>query len=152
MVSDVPPPTVPPRPLPDAGSKNGRQWSVHTLGEIGPFIDAFVADLTAAGFNDKDVFGTRLAVVEAVVNGLRHGNADDPGKQVLIQYSVTADEVRLTIEDEGRGFNPDSVPNPLAAENLERPSGRGVFLMRCCMTWVQFNQTGNSVTMCKRKE
>jgi serine/threonine-protein kinase RsbW len=55
------------------------------------------------------------------------------------------------IEDEGPGFKPDELPDPRSEECLERACGRGVFLMRFYMTWVQFNERGNSVTMCKKK-
>jgi serine/threonine-protein kinase RsbW len=57
----------------------------------------------------------------------------------------------VEIRDEGPGFDPDGLPDPLAPQNLERPGGRGVFLIRQYMTWVQFNETGNAVTLCKVK-
>jgi len=151
MVSDVPSRALPPSPSPDFNSQDCRRWSVRTLADVVPFIERFLADLAVAGFTDRDIFGMRLAVEEAVVNGIKHGNASDPNKQVCIQYSVTPQQVLVSIEDEGNGFDPDAVPNPLAFENLERPSGRGVFLMRCYMTWVQFNPRGNGVTMCKKR-
>jgi serine/threonine-protein kinase RsbW len=153
MVSDLPSPSplTPLNPLSAFTGQDCHQLNVCTVGDAGLFMQQFVADLAAAGFTEKEAFGIRLAVEEAVINGIKHGNANDPQKQVRIQYSVTPQQVLVSIEDEGPGFNPDAVPNPLAIENLERPSGRGVFLMRCYMTWVQFNQRGNAVTMCKKK-
>jgi serine/threonine-protein kinase RsbW len=114
-------------------------------------MERFVAELADHGFTEKELFGMRLAVEEAVVNAVKHGNGYDPRKKVRVQYSVTPQQVLVAVEDEGPGFNPEEVPNPLEAENLERPSGRGLFLMRCYMTWVQYNQRGNAVTMCKNR-
>jgi serine/threonine-protein kinase RsbW len=151
MVSDIPSGFLPPCSGPEFDFLDSRRLSVHTVADVGPFIECFVADLAAAGFSEKEVFGIRLSVEEAVINGIKHGNGGDPSKQVRIEYSVSPQQVLVSIEDEGPGFNPEAVPDPLAAENLERPSGRGVFLMRCYMTWVQFNECGNRVTMRKNK-
>jgi serine/threonine-protein kinase RsbW len=151
MVSDLPAPAPPPEPLPDFNSLDCRRCNLRVAAEVVAFIERFVADLATAGFGEREIFGMRLAVEEAVINGIKHGHGGDPSKQVRIQYSVTPEQVLVAIEDEGPGFNPDAVPNPLAAENLERPSGRGVFLMRCYMTWVQFSERGNAVTMCKKR-
>jgi serine/threonine-protein kinase RsbW len=128
-----------------------RNLSVHLTSEVGPLTEQFATDLAAAGFTDKEIFGMRMAVEEAVVNGIKHGNQCDPGKQVRFFYRISPKEVVLLVEDEGPGFKPEGVPDPLARENLEKPGGRGVFLMRAYMTWVKFNDRGNSVVMCKVK-
>ena len=65
---------------------------------------------------------------------------------------MTPDSVLAEVEDEGPGFKPEEVPDPLALENLERSSGRGLFLMRSYMTWVRHNERGNEVTMIRRAE
>jgi serine/threonine-protein kinase RsbW len=70
---------------------------------------------------------------------------------VRVRYQVNAEQFLVEIEDEGPGFDPEGVADPLAPENLERPGGRGVFLMRHYMTWVSFNERGNCVTMCRRR-
>jgi len=70
---------------------------------------------------------------------------------VRVASLVRPQQVLLVIEDEGLGFEPDELPDPLAPENLERACGRGVFLMRHYMTWVRFNDRGNCVTLCKRR-
>jgi serine/threonine-protein kinase RsbW len=105
--------------------------------------------LTAAGFTERDVFGVRLALEEAIVNALRHGHRGDPTKSVRVRCLVSPDRILAEVEDQGPGFDPEQVPDPLAPENLERPSGRGLFLMRTYMTWIRFNARGNHVTMCK---
>lgn len=136
---------------PDFAGPGYRQASAHTVVEAAPIAEQFAAELCAAGFTSQEVFGMRLAFEEALVNGLRHGNGGDPTKEVRVAYCIRPEEVLVRIEDEGPGFNPHAVADPCAEENLERCCGRGVFLMRHYMTWVQFNERGNSVMMGKRR-
>ena len=105
----------------------------------------------ACEFTEPDLFAIRLAVEEALVNAIKHGNGSDPTKNVHIDYEVNHDQVRVRIEDEGEGFDPDQVPDPTQPEFLERPCGRGLLLMRHYMSEVRFNDRGNSVEMVKRK-
>lgn len=128
-----------------------RSDRVRTLAEGQALLQRVVELMILAGFPERDIFSVRLAVEEAVVNAIRHGHRGDASKLVSIRYAVDANQVFAEIEDEGPGFDPDRLPNPLSPENLERPSGRGVFLMRHYMTSVQFNDRGNCVTLCKRK-
>jgi serine/threonine-protein kinase RsbW len=135
----------------DLDSPYCRRLSVRTAAEAAKVVEQFASELCDAGFTRKEAFGIHLAFEEALVNGVRHGNRGDANKQVYVRYSIRPDQVLLMIEDEGPGFNPDQVPDPLAEANRERPGGRGIFLMRHYMTWVQFNERGNRVTMCKRR-
>jgi serine/threonine-protein kinase RsbW len=151
MVSSLAPYPWSSEPEPDFSAADCRRLCVRTMPEVGQLTEQFAADLAQAGFGEKDAFGMRLAVEEAIVNGIKHGNGGDPSKQVRIQYRVGPEQVVLMIEDEGPGFNPEELPDPRSEECLERPCGRGVFLMRFYMTWVRFNARGNSVTMCKKK-
>jgi len=107
------------------------------------------AALHAVRFSDTEIFAIRLALEEALVNAIKHGNQMDEAKRVRVSYRVTPDRFDITIRDEGPGFDPEDVPDPTALENLERPCGRGVFLMRHYMTSVEYNDTGNEVRMCK---
>jgi serine/threonine-protein kinase RsbW len=116
-------------------------------GAIGPILAAML-DL---GYAHRDMFAMRLALEEAIVNAVKHGNASDPDKEVRIRFHVTADEALAEVEDEGPGFDPHSVRDPLAAENLERPCGRGLLLMEYYMTRVQYSERGNSVTLGRRR-
>ncbi len=102
-------------------------------------------------FDDRDVFGIRLALEEAIVNAIKHGNGMDPDKAVRIWCRVTQENVRVEIEDEGEGFTVEEVPDPTADENLERPCGRGIMLMRAFMTEISFNSRGNRVTLVKNR-
>ncbi|WP_437186237.1 ATP-binding protein [Planctomicrobium sp. SH668] len=102
-------------------------------------------------YTPKDHFSVKLALEEALINAIKHGNGLDPEKQVIVRYSVDEIEARIEIQDEGEGFNLDDVPDPTEDDNLERPSGRGVMLMRAFMTSVTYNETGNLVTMVKAR-
>jgi len=102
-------------------------------------------------FSEPDLFAIRLAVEEALVNAIKHGNGSDPGKKVRIDYEIDMERVRIRIEDEGPGFDPGTVPDPTDPEYLERPCGRGLMLMRHYMSGVHFCGRGNAVEMFKRK-
>jgi serine/threonine-protein kinase RsbW len=105
--------------------------------------------LQTSRFSDHEIFGIKLAVEEALVNAIKHGNQMDRSKQVRITYAVLVDRFDIHIIDEGHGFDPGDVPDPTAVENLERPCGRGLMLMRHYMSEVTFNPRGNSVKMSK---
>jgi serine/threonine-protein kinase RsbW len=100
-------------------------------------------------FTERDIFCVRLALEEALVNAMKHGNQADRTKHVHITYRVDADLFEVDIRDEGPGFDQEEVPDPLAVENLERPCGRGLLLMRHYMTEVKFHPPGNRVFMTK---
>ena len=100
----------------------------------------------------REVFGVRLALEEALVNAIKHGNGMDPSKKVHIECRVNRERVWIRIEDEGKGFDIKALPDPTLEENLEKPSGRGVLLMREFMTKVEYNDRGNCVILEKRRE
>jgi serine/threonine-protein kinase RsbW len=122
-------------------------YDVGCMCEAPPVLDAVVAAMRAHGYSPRDCFGMRLCLEEALVNAVRHGNKEDPSKRVAVRYRVTQDGAVVEVEDEGPGFDPDAVPDPLAPENLEKPSGRGLLLMRHYLTSVDFNRKGNCVTL-----
>jgi serine/threonine-protein kinase RsbW len=105
--------------------------------------------LRAHGAGEKDIFGIRLALEEALVNAIKHGNQMDRSKKVTISSVIHAERFEIHITDEGPGFDPGDVPDPTAVENIERPCGRGLMLMRHYMTEVYFTGRGNSVRMAK---
>jgi serine/threonine-protein kinase RsbW len=142
---------VPWHAVADLNSFDWRRLSARTRAEATQLLDKLAAELCAAGCTAKEIFAISLAVDEALVNSIHHGHHDDPSKQVQVRYLIRPDHVHVMIEDQGQGFNPDMVPDPLAPENLERFTGRGVFLMRHYMTWVHFNEQGNRIMMCKER-
>lgn len=123
------------------------QLAVHTPGELRALFEMLEVWMLLLGYPRKDMFAVRLALHEAVSNAFRHGNRGDQTKRIHIRYLVTVPEVLLEVEDEGGGFDPDQVPDPLLEPYVDRPGGRGLFLMRTYMTWVSFNSEGNRVTM-----
>ena len=114
-------------------------------------LDKLLAELKNQQWVEQDVFAVHLSLEEAIVNAILHGNAGDPEKLVEITFQISETELRVEIVDEGSGFNPDGLPDPTADENLEKPSGRGVMLMRHYMDHVQYNKTGNHVVLVKKR-
>ncbi len=100
-------------------------------------------------FEDREIFSVKLALEEALVNAIKHGNQMDRSKKVQVNFRVSSDRIDICIDDEGEGFAMDDVPDPMAPENLERPCGRGLLLMRHYMTEVTFHAPGNRLTMSK---
>ncbi len=115
-------------------------------------VEKVLAEIETAGFTDMALFAVRLALDEALANAIRHGNKSDESKNVTVSYEIDENAFEVSICDEGPGFDPDDVPDPTLDENLERPCGRGVMLMRAYMSEVSFNETGNCVRMIKRKD
>ena len=125
--------------------------SVRAGAEIGRVADAVVAAMAAAGYPDRDRFAARLALEEAVANAVKHGHQGDPAKRVRVGYRVRADRVLVEVEDQGAGFDPRRVADPRDRENLDKPCGRGLLLMRSYTTWLRFNARGNRVTLCRAR-
>jgi serine/threonine-protein kinase RsbW len=88
-----------------------------------------------------------VSVTEAVNNGVIHGNKNDESKYVMLSCSMKGKTLTVKVKDEGDGFIPDAVANPLKEENLLNTGGRGVFLMKAFMQSVKYNKKGNEVTM-----
>src|SRR5262245_42457926 len=119
--------------------------------ELDPVFEMLEVSMRTLGYPRRDVFAVKLALYEAMTNAFRHGNPCDRSKTSHFRYLVTAAEVLLEVEDEGPGFDPDQVPDPISSPYLDRPNGRGLFLMRTYMTWVSFNPPGNRVTLCRQR-
>lgn len=83
-----------------------------------------------AGFDEEAEFHIEMAVHEAVINAIHHGNKEDPRKKVHLKFLVFEDGLEIHVQDEGQGFDPGKLPDPLAKENLLNISGRGIFLVR----------------------
>jgi len=111
-----------------------------------------LSKLEAYDFGQDDIFGVHLALEEAFINAVRHGNKMDPEKKVKIDCLVGFDKVEISLTDEGEGFAPDGVPDPRYGENLYKTDGRGLFLMRSYMDVVKFNEQGNRVHMVRYKD
>ncbi|HEY0078824.1 MAG TPA: ATP-binding protein [Pyrinomonadaceae bacterium] len=108
--------------------------------------------VSALGVIQPDRSNLFVALDEAFVNAVKHGNKNDPSKLVRITADLSAREARFTIEDEGEGFDVSEIPDPLDPENLFKTSGRGVLLIYNIMDKVEYNERGNRLTMIKRPD
>ena len=101
------------------------------------------------GFDYDSIFGIKLAVDEALINAIKHGNKLDPSKRVHVEASISPRRLEVIIEDEGTGFDRQSVPDPTSEDNLHKPSGRGILLMEAYMDRVEWSLGGRRVRMVK---
>ncbi|HRJ50750.1 MAG: ATP-binding protein [Phycisphaeraceae bacterium] len=116
--------------------------------QIDRAIEQVAAALDRFGYDKASRFAVKLSLQEGLANAIFHGHKDlPPATPVRLEYSVSPSEVRLSISDQGPGFDPGSVPDPTLDENLERPCGRGIMLIRSYMTEVSYGPGGNRVDM-----
>jgi serine/threonine-protein kinase RsbW len=104
-----------------------------------------------AGLDEDERFRLTMAVREAAVNAVLHGNEYDPSKQISVSLENNGASLIITVADQGKGLDPDTLPDPLAPENLLRGTGRGIFLIRSFMDEVHFRQLhpGTELTLVK---
>jgi serine/threonine-protein kinase RsbW len=105
------------------------------------------------GFDDEAAHYMSVAVRESVVNAIKHGNSLDPEKRVKIEFALAEKALEVTILDQGQGFNPGGVADPLKDENLLKADGRGMFFMKSFMDEVSYSfpsEGGTLVRMVKR--
>ena len=114
--------------------------------------ERIVKRLEEIGFPARGIFGVRLALEEALVNAIKHGNRLDPNKTVFVLCQISQEMVRVVIEDQGAGFRLQDVPDPTEDENLEKPGGRGIMLMRAFLSVVEYNERGNRVVLEKHRD
>lgn len=120
-------------------------------------IDAAVTYLVERA-RDFEFHGSRLnlnlrvGLAEALANAILYGNRADPDKRVRVEVELSVEEVAVAVHDEGPGFDPEEIPDPTLPENLERPGGRGIFLLRELMDEVRYNDCGNCVRLVLRRE
>ena len=96
------------------------------------------------------LFNFRIGLSEALANAILYGNADAPDTRVRVELRIETERIRVCVTDQGGGFDPAAVPDPTLPENIAKPVGRGIFLMRALMDEVTFNDSGNSVTLVLR--
>jgi serine/threonine-protein kinase RsbW len=107
-----------------------------------------VEAMEALEYPRASVFAVRVALEEAMSNAFNHGHKGLPaGTTITLEFDATRERVALAVEDQGPGYVPDAVPDPTLDENLERTSGRGLFLIRAYMTHVSHNARGNRLEM-----
>jgi len=115
---------------------------------VSSLIDQIIALAEADGYGASALFAIRLAIEEAITNAFEHGHSGlAPSLSIKFEYAVSTEKIEIAVEDQGPGFCPADLPDPTLQENLSKPSGRGVMLMRAYMTDVAFNKSGNRVKL-----
>src|SRR6187402_303946 len=111
-------------------------------------VESFIDNVKDKFEIDDDIYGNiMVAITESVNNAIRHGNKEDKSKNVTLTATCEENVLLFTIEDEGTGFDPDSLPDPTAPENLEKIGGRGIFLMKHLSDEVKFSNEGRKVEL-----
>ena len=111
-------------------------------------IETVIDELSSELKINRDAYGKILvATLEAVNNAIIHGNKTDNTKFVKVGFNMDNSNLAITVEDEGNGFNPNSIPDPTAPSNIENLHGRGVYLMTNLADDIEFNSNGNQVKM-----
>lgn len=140
---------------PDRGSGSPRlvlsESIPSTTDQIEPFVDRFLANLADLVVVDGDRDAIDLALREALVNAIVHGNQRDARKRVNVEcYALPDRHVLVVVRDEGAGFDPSRIEDPTHPQNLERATGRGIFLIRQFMDEVHFRDQGREIQMKKK--
>ncbi|RMF69145.1 MAG: ATP-binding protein [Calditrichaeota bacterium] len=106
------------------------------------------------GFSEEEKDSIAIAVTEAVNNAILHGNKQDKQKQVRIKFLFEKERLTVKVKDQGEGFDPNKISDPLAPENLLKESGRGIFILSSLMDEVKFNfdQNGTEIILVKEKK
>ena len=135
-----------------APSRGRRSFKLSSTMESVVEVEAAADQMAVeAGLDEDQRFHIAMAVREAAINAVLHGNDYDPARQIEVSLENTGKDLMITIADQGRGFDPGKVPDPLAKENLLRGTGRGIFLIRSLMDEVHFRQLhpGTELTLVK---
>lgn len=120
------------------------------LKEIDPLVNNILACLKDANVNNEILYDVRLVTQEALINAVKHGNKLNPQMFVAVDFDYSNDTIKITVQDEGRGYDYANIPDPTLEENIIKGCGRGVFLIRKLMDEVNFNKAGNRMEMIKR--
>lgn len=111
-------------------------------------IESFIDNAKEKFHLDDDIYGNiMIAITEAVNNAIKHGNLSDSSKNVSLSLSLDERLIKFRIEDEGQGFDYENLPDPTSPENIEKPGGRGIFLMKHLSDEVSFKDGGRIVEL-----
>jgi serine/threonine-protein kinase RsbW len=111
-------------------------------------IESFIDNAKDRFHLDDDIYGNiMIAVTEAVNNAIKHGNNNNKTKNVYLSLSLQDCLIKFVVKDEGEGFNYENLPDPTSPENLEKPGGRGIFLMKHLSDEVLFKDRGRIVEL-----
>jgi serine/threonine-protein kinase RsbW len=121
---------------------------IPSLSENIRIVESFIDNVKDRFNIDDDIYGNiMVSVTEAVNNAIKHGNKSDKNKNVLLSVTCEESLMKFTIQDEGEGFDVDSLPDPTAPENLDKLSGRGIFLMKHLADEVKHTDNGTKTEL-----
>jgi serine/threonine-protein kinase RsbW len=135
-----------------APSKGRRSFKLSSTMESVEVVEEAADQMAVeAGLDEDQRFHIAMAVREASINAVLHGNEYDPARFIDVTLENTGKDLKISIADEGRGFDPEKVPDPLKEENILRGTGRGIFLIRSLVDEVHFRQLhpGTELTLVK---
>ena len=115
-------------------------------------VDDFISDkLSSVGVSNSTIADMAISVSEIVNNAIIHGNAGDVNKKITVKIEFKHDDIYISIKDQGRGFNPETIPNPTDQENLLKQVGRGVFIVRSLVDSVDFKISDDGTEVILKK-
>ncbi len=109
--------------------------------------EQIVQQMERFAYSMRDIFAVRLSLEEGISNSIKHGNKLDESRLVHVNCRIDNTRLQVRIRDEGDGFDPDAVPDPTQEEFIDRPSGRGLLLMRAYMSHCEFRDGGRTLIM-----
>lgn len=128
---------------------NSIKIQIPSLSENIRIIESFIDNAKERFSLDDDIYGNiMIAVTESVNNAIKHGNRNDSKKSVSLSLFLNENIIKFIIQDEGAGFDYSKLPDPTAPENIDKPGGRGIFLMKHLSDEVNFKENGSIVELC----
>jgi serine/threonine-protein kinase RsbW len=126
---------------------NGNTITIPSKQEFLPEVDEFIESrLKGMGIEKSVIADIAISTTEMVINCIVHGNKSDESKNVMVDLSLTSSEAKISITDEGGGFNPENVESPIEDKNLLKEVGRGIFITKSLMDSVVFESTSDGGT------
>ncbi len=111
-----------------------------------------LADVRDCGYDEEAIFAIKLALEEAMTNAVKHGNCNNPDKNITVRFAVDNYMVAICVRDEGCGFTPEEIPDCTDEDRISLPNGRGIMLIRAYMDDVEYRSDGREIFMTKRNK
>lgn len=125
------------------------QIEIPSLPENIRIVESFIDNAKDKYQLNDDIYGNiMIAVTESVNNAILHGNKSNNKKNVSLQLSLEDSQIKFIVEDQGSGFDYENLPDPTLSENLSKPGGRGIFLMKNLCDEVSFKNKGRRAELC----
>lgn len=142
------------RAIPKEAQRNGNELHIvipSSIEYVGPIMSFLNALFRNKGIDDSAIANVVTAVIEAIANAITHGNHSDLRKKIDILILAHQNILSIEVQDEGAGFDVSTLPDPLAPENILKPSGRGIFLIKAFMDSVAFDFSGTGTRLLMKK-